>query len=89
MNLVTRLSQTGKVETLPELIEGRYRHACGSFITDEGDYVRFILNINKQWTFHKKKKNFVFGENIFRYVISVLIIEHLIVSKRYIYRRNT
>ena len=28
---------------------------------------------------------FVFGDNIFRYVISVLIIEHLIVSRRYIF----
>ena len=28
------------------------KHACGSFITDEGDTMRFILNINKHWAFH-------------------------------------
>ena len=32
---------------------------------------------------------FVFGDNIFRYVILVLIIEHLIVSKRIIFKGGT
>ena len=33
---------------MSELKVARKRHACGSFITDEGDTVRFILNIDKQ-----------------------------------------
>ena len=37
------------METLPKLNVGRYTHACGSYLTDEGDNVRFILNISKYW----------------------------------------
>ena len=39
---VTRYSRTGEAETLPELNVGRYYHACGSYLTDQGDMVRFI-----------------------------------------------
>ena len=51
LKTVTRYSQDGDAETLPELSDARFWHACGSFITDKGDYVSFILNINKHWTF--------------------------------------
>ena len=44
---VTSYNRNGEAETLPDLIVARRRHACGSFITEKGDYVRFILNINK------------------------------------------
>ena len=51
LKTVTRYSQDGDAETLPELSDARFWHACGSFITDDGENVRFILNINKHWTF--------------------------------------
>ena len=51
LKTVISYKKTGEAEILPELSVPRYRHACGSFITDKGDYVRFILNINKHWTF--------------------------------------
>ena len=51
LKTVISYKKTGEAEILPELSVRRYRHACGSFITDKGDYVRFILNINKHWTF--------------------------------------
>ena len=38
-NLVDR---TGETEPLPELIFARFVHACGSYLTDQGDMVRFI-----------------------------------------------
>ena len=33
-------------ETLPQLNVARYTHACGSYRTDQGDIVRFIVNIS-------------------------------------------
>ena len=47
LKTVTRYSRTGEAETLPELNVVRWFHACGSYLTDEGDNVRFILNISK------------------------------------------
>ena len=47
LQTVTRYSRTGQTESLPQLNVGRYYHACGSYLTDEGDNVRFVLNINK------------------------------------------
>ena len=47
LKTVTRYSRTGQTETLPYLNVGRYQHACGSYLTDEGDMVRFVLNISK------------------------------------------
>ena len=45
LKTVTRYSRRGMyqvtTETLPDLIVGRFRHACGSFITEEGENVRF------------------------------------------------
>ena len=49
LKTVTSYSRTGDAETLPQLNVGRYNHACGSYLTDEGDNVRFILNISKYW----------------------------------------
>ena len=40
---VTRYSRTGEAETLPELNVGRSHHACGFYLTDQGDEVRFII----------------------------------------------
>ena len=47
LKTVTRYSRTGQTETLPQLNVARFYHACGSYLTDEGDNVRFILNISK------------------------------------------
>ena len=47
LNEVTRYSSTGFDRRLPLLNVARYHHACGSYRTEEGDNVRFILNINK------------------------------------------
>ena len=47
MRTVTRYSRTGDLEILPHLNVARCNHACASYETDEGDNVRFILNINK------------------------------------------
>ena len=44
---VTRYSRTGDSETLPHLNVARWDHACGSYLTDEGDTVRLILIISK------------------------------------------
>ena len=44
---VISYSRTGDAEGLPELNVARWEHACGSYETDEGDNVRFILNFNK------------------------------------------
>ena len=49
LKTVTRYSRTGQTETLPQLNVARESHACGSYLTDEGDIVRFILNISKYW----------------------------------------
>ena len=49
LKTVTSYTKTGQIETLPQLIVGRYDHACGSYQTDQGDHVRFVLNINKYW----------------------------------------
>ena len=46
---MTRYIRTGQAETLPPLNVGRYNHACGSYLTDQGDIVRFSLNISKYW----------------------------------------
>ena len=48
LNNVTRYSRTGDTETLPPLKVARYLHACGSYLTDQGDNVRFIVNIISQ-----------------------------------------
>ena len=42
LKVVTRYSRTGETETLAELNVARYTHACGSYLTDQGDMVRFI-----------------------------------------------
>ena len=48
LKTVTRYSRTGETENLPQLNVARHNHACGIYLTDEGDNVRFIvLNINK------------------------------------------
>ena len=39
---VTSYTRTGEAETLPELNVARVSHACGSYLTDQGDMVRFI-----------------------------------------------
>ena len=39
---VTRYTRTGETETLSELNVARRYHACGSYLTDQGDMVRFI-----------------------------------------------
>merc|ERR550539_1365790 len=39
---VTRYSRTGQTETLPQLKVGRWNHACGSYLTDEGDMVLLV-----------------------------------------------
>ena len=48
LRTVTRYSRTGETESLPQLNVARLRHACGSYLTDEGVNVsmRFILNIS-------------------------------------------
>ena len=49
LKTVTRYRRTGQTETLAPLNVGRFLHACGSYLNDEGDNVRFILNISKYW----------------------------------------
>ena len=49
LKTVTRYSRTGETESLPQLNVGRTSHACGSYLSEEGDMVRFILNISKYW----------------------------------------
>ena len=44
LKTVTRYSRTGESDTLPQLKVGRSGHACGSYLNDKGDEVRFILN---------------------------------------------
>ena len=39
---VTSYTRTGEADLLPELNVARYGHACGSYLTDQGDMVRFI-----------------------------------------------
>ena len=39
---VRRLSRTGEAETLPDLNVGRFLHACGQFVNNEGVSVSFI-----------------------------------------------
>ena len=46
---MTSYTKTGEVETLPQLNVARYHHACGSYLTEGGDKVRFILNTNIYW----------------------------------------
>ena len=43
LKTVTRYNKTGDTETLPQLIFGRYQHACGSYLSEQGENVRFIL----------------------------------------------
>ena len=43
LKTVTKYSKNGENETLPQLNVRRYNHACGSYLTDEGDLVRFII----------------------------------------------
>ena len=45
LKIVTRYTRTGEAETLPQLNVARYHHACGSYLTDEGDMVRFIIKL--------------------------------------------
>ena len=40
---VAKYSQSGLVEYLPPLNQGRSEHACSSFISDSGETVGFIL----------------------------------------------
>ena len=40
---VTQFSRTGETKNLPELKVARWEHACGSYMTDQGDEVRFII----------------------------------------------
>ena len=47
---VTQYSLTGEVTELPDLINGRYDHACSSFINNEGVEVR-------EWALHDGIKN--------------------------------
>ena len=46
---MTSYTKTGEVETLPQLNVARYHHACGSYLTEGGDKVRFMLNTNIYW----------------------------------------
>ena len=39
---VTSYTRTGEADLLPELNVARYGHACGSYLTDQGDMVRFV-----------------------------------------------
>ena len=43
LHVVAKYSQTGFVEYLPALNQGRYDHACSSYISDSGETVGFIL----------------------------------------------
>ena len=42
---VMRYGRSGEAETLAPLNVGRYHHACGSYLTDDGDSVSLIYNI--------------------------------------------
>ena len=44
---VTLYSRTGESETLPQLNVARYTHACGSYLSDQGDMVRFISKLTE------------------------------------------
>ena len=46
LKTVTRYSRTGEAETLSQLNHARRDHACGSYLNDEGDDVRLLLNVN-------------------------------------------
>ena len=46
---VSRYGSFGQIDRLPMLNVGRLNHACGSYLTDEGDDVRFISNISQYW----------------------------------------
>jgi len=53
LKTVTRYSRTGQPETLPQLNVGRWDHACGSYLTDEGDTVLLVtggLHRQGDWT---------------------------------------
>ena len=47
---VTQYSVTGEVTELPDLITGRYLHACSSFVNNDGVEVR-------EWASHDGIKN--------------------------------
>jgi len=49
LRTVTRYSRTGQTETLPQLNVARYYHACGSYLTDEGDMVLLVTG-GEQWS---------------------------------------
>ena len=42
LKTVRSYTWTGETETLPQLTVARFNHACGSYLTDQGDMVRFI-----------------------------------------------
>jgi len=42
LKTVTRYSRTGQAESLPQLNVARRNHACGSYLTDEGDHVLLV-----------------------------------------------
>ena len=44
---MTRYNRRGETETLAQLNVGRFYHACSSYLNDEGDHVRLILNISQ------------------------------------------
>ena len=44
---VAQYSLTGEVTYLADLQQGRYSHACTSFIDDDGVTVSFVVNIMK------------------------------------------
>ena len=46
---VAKFSQSGLVEYLPSLNQGRYNHACSSYISDSGERVGFMLGICIQY----------------------------------------
>ena len=46
LKTVRSYTRTGETETLPQLNVGRYSHACGSYLTEQGDMVRFITKLN-------------------------------------------
>lgn len=44
-------------ESLPDLTEGRYGHACGKFVSEEGISVSFSLSVAVNLHNCKKTKN--------------------------------
>ena len=46
---VAKFSQSGLMEYLPSLNQGRYNHACSSYISDSGERVGFMLGICIQY----------------------------------------